>query len=81
MFISARTGLNLKQLQAKIEAKILEDFVEVKISIPSQDAQTISFIYRKAQVLSCDYSSEGKARFNLRIRKDDFQRLKGLISV
>ncbi|MFC1514980.1 GTPase HflX [Candidatus Omnitrophota bacterium] len=81
LFISARTGLNLKQLQAKIEAKILEDFVEVKISIPSQDAQTISFIYRKAQVLSCDYSSEGKARFNLRIRKDDFQRLKGLISV
>ena len=45
-----------------------------------QDSSTISFIYRKAQVLDCDYATDGKARFTLRIRKDDLERLKGLIS-
>ena len=59
---------------------LLENFVQIKVSLPAQDSSTISFIYRKAQVLDCDYATDGKARFTLRIRKDDLERLKGLIS-
>ncbi|MBN2121282.1 MAG: GTPase HflX [Candidatus Omnitrophica bacterium] len=80
LFISAKKNEGLKEFKQRIEAKILEDFLDVKISVDCQDFEVLKFVYKNTQVLDSDYSSETKIRFNLRIRKDHFERLKKLIS-
>lgn len=80
LFISARKGTGLYELKMKIDEKISENFLELKVSISYQNKEALNFIYKHAQILDTHDGSSENIRFTIRIRKEDSQPLKALIS-
>ncbi|MCD6539333.1 MAG: GTPase HflX [Candidatus Omnitrophica bacterium] len=76
LYISAKYHQNLDSLIKRIEEKILENFVEVKVMVSYFHTGLLNFIYKKAQILSSEYSSDNKIRFKLRLSPQDYSQLK-----
>ncbi|HEC70039.1 MAG TPA: GTPase HflX [Candidatus Omnitrophica bacterium] len=78
LYISAKYHQNLDSLIKRIEEKILESFVEVKVIVSYSQAELLNFIYKKAQILSSEYL-DNKIRFKLRLPRQDYLQLKKLL--
>ena len=77
--VSARDRKFTQELLQKIEDKVLENFIEIKISVPYQNTEALNYVYKKATILHSDTADDGSLQFNLRMPRTDFYRLQKLL--
>lgn len=74
VFISAKTGENLKALISKIEEYFSGFMLSLKIIIPHARMELVDFFYRKAKVNKIDYLQEG-IRIDLSISRQLYNKI------
>jgi GTP-binding protein HflX len=74
VFISAKTGENLKALISKIEEHFAGLMQNLKIIIPHSRMELVDFFYRKAKVNRIDYLQEG-VQIDLTISRELYKKL------
>ncbi len=73
--ISAATGKGLENLQAKMEAILLEQKRECEFFFPHKDAGKVNLLYQNSQVISVEYEEEG-----VRVKATCDEKTKGMLA-
>lgn len=71
IFISAKSGKGLDQLEARIEQKISKSGAVFKLQIPPERHDLISRLHQHAKVLSMEYQDDGTAEITALIAEKD----------
>lgn len=76
--VSAKTGEGIKDLLYLIERKLGENKVDLSVKIPLEDGFTISWLYRRAEIVS-RRDDDKVAFFHVRMDRAEVKRLEDLL--
>lgn len=68
VFVSAKRGINIRELKSQLLDTIEDEFITMEISIPIEETKAVSYIHHISEIISREYGEE-KVHLKFKVNK------------